>query len=85
MIDTWIIHEDFLTTAADVVAGSNATSYWQPIFPNSINVSNVEFYLFPNKDLEYSWRDTNAAIQMAPYLQIKMTLQPSWKEKRKIK
>jgi hypothetical protein len=85
VIDTWLIHPDFLTTTTDVVAGSNTTSYWQPIFPNSINVSNVEFYLFPNKDVEYSWRDTNAAIQVAPYLQIKMTLQPSWKEKRKIK
>jgi len=84
-VDTWLIHNDFLPNLTEVVAGSNGTNYWQTIFPNSINVSNAEFYLYPNKDLEYSWRDSNMGLQIAPYLQLKMTLQPSWKQKRKIR
>lgn len=84
-IDTWFIHNDFNASGTDIVAGSNAINYWQPIFPNSIHVSNVEFYVYPNKSLEYSWRDPDSSIFIAPYVQIKMTLQPSLKEKRKIK
>jgi prepilin-type N-terminal cleavage/methylation domain-containing protein len=82
-IDTWLIHDDF--SPLEIVAGSNAINYWQAIFPDSIHVSDVEFYVYPNKDLEYSWRDTDTSIFVAPYIQIKMTLQPSLKEKSKIK
>lgn len=85
IIDTWFIHKDFNPTAIDVVAGSNWINYWQPIFPDSIHVSDVEFYAYPNKSLEYSWRDNDPSILIAPYIQIKMKLQPSMKVKRKIK
>lgn len=84
IIDTWLIHRDFLTGATDVIAGSGTYDYWQPIFPNSINVSDVEFYLYPHKDIHESWRDSDSSIENAPYLQLKMKLQPSWKQKRKI-
>ncbi len=85
LIDTWLIHPDFLTGAVDVLADSNDANYWQSIFPDSINVSNVEFYLYPNTDPEYSWRDNNTSLQISPYLRLKMTLEASWKNKRKIK
>lgn len=85
VIDTWFIHPDFLTGSTSVIADSNTYSYWQPIFPNTINVSDVEFYLYPNKDTEYSWRDSDVSIEVAPYLQLKMNLQPSWSQKRKVR
>lgn len=85
IIDTWNIHPDFLTGTTDIVASSVSYDYWQPVFPNSIHVSDVEFYLYPNKAAEYSWRDTDASLEVSPYLQLKLTLQPSWKEKRKIR
>ncbi len=93
-IDTWFIHPDFDPNYATgtnpyglpyILAGSGSYNYWQAIFPDTINVTNVAFYLAPNKNLEYSWKDTTTNVQIAPYLQLKMTLQPSWKEKRKIK
>lgn len=85
VIDTWMIHTDFLTGSTDVIADSVNHDYWQSIFPNNISVSDVEFYIYPNKDTQLSWRDSNVALQVAPYLQLKMKLQPSWAEKRKIK
>ncbi len=85
IIDTWMIHQDFLPNTTPVVAGSNNINYWQSIFPNSIHVSDLRFYLYPNKDSRYSWRDNSLSLQVAPYLQLKMTVQPSWKQKRKIK
>lgn len=84
VIDTWFIHDDFNSTWTDIVAGSNSVSYWQPIFPDSIHVSDVEMFIYPNKSLLHSWRDTDQSIFIAPYIQIKMTLQPSLKVKRKI-
>ena len=84
VIDTWLIHDDFNPSGTDVLAGSNAIDYWESIFPDSMHVSDVEFYVYPNKSLEHSWRDDDESIFIAPYVQIKMTLQPSAKTKRKI-
>ncbi len=89
-IDSWYIHPDFLpnTTSVQATAGNmkdgNIWKYWQPIFSDTINIQDVEFHLYPNKDAEYSWRDSDESLKVAPYLQLKMTLTPSWKEKRKI-
>ena len=84
LIDTWLIHNDFLPDTGDVIAWSNTNNYWQPLFSDKIHVSNVEFFLFPNKDLESSWRDTDPSLRVTPYIQLKMTLKPSWKTKRQI-
>lgn len=83
-VDTWLIDEDFTPGNSTPVAESSATEYWQKIFPDTIHVSRAEFFLYPNKDLEYSWRDTDPNIQVAPYVQIRLTLEPSWKKRKKI-
>ena len=85
IIDTWVIHPDFVNNGSEIIAWSNTTSYWQPIFPNTIHVSELAFYLYPNKSVSYSWADTSPNLQIAPYLQLRMVLEPSWKERRKIK
>ena len=84
IIDTWYIHPDF-SWGVQVIAESNATDYWQPLFPDTIHVKDVEFYPYPNKDLEYSWRDASANVNIAPYVRISMTLAPSWKSRKKIR
>jgi hypothetical protein len=87
-IDSWNIHPDFVSDGSLVVANESnlsSTSYWQPIFPNTIHVSRFEVYGYPHKDTEFSWRDSDPSLQVAPYIQISMTLQPSWKQKRKIR
>lgn len=85
VIDTWLIHEDFKTNPGEVVAGSNTIDYWQAIFPESVHVSDVEFYVYPNKSSLHSWRDIDPSVFIAPYIQIKMKLEPSIKVKRKIR
>jgi len=88
-IDTWLIHSDFLTWSVigddRIYAWENTYSYWQPIFSDTIHVSNFEVLAFPNKDPEFSWRDTDPSLRVTPYVQVKITLQPSWKVKRQIK
>lgn len=85
-IESWYIHEDFLSSLWEVkVTSSNSEQYWQPIFSDNINVKDVQFFLYPNKDIQYSWKDTDTALSVSEYLWLQMTLQPSWKEKRKIR
>ncbi len=84
IIDTWIIHPDFNSASAEIVAWSTTDSYWQPVFPNSVNISNFELYVYPKKDLEYSWRDSDSSILVSPYIQMKYTISPSLKVQAKI-
>jgi hypothetical protein len=84
-IDTWLIHDDFLSSTTPVIAGSNAVSYWQPLFTNTINVKNLQFFLYPNKNTQFSWKDNDSNILVAPYVRVSMELSPSWSIKRKIK
>ena len=83
-IDTWYIHQDFESITGNVVADI-ITDYWQPLFPDTIHVKDVQFFPYPNKDLEYSWRDSDPAVNIAPYVRISMTLTPSWKSRKKIR
>ena len=85
LVDTWNIHPDFTGTWLPIIAWTTTADYWQPIFSDTIHVSRAEFFLYPNKDLLSSWRDTSESIKVSPYLQLRLTLEPSWKERRKIR
>jgi len=84
VLDTWLIHPDYASWDATIIAGSNTENYWQPIFPTSINIKDFEMYAYPNKDLNLSWRDDNESILIAPYIQINYTIEPSLKVQAKI-
>lgn len=86
-IDTWIIHEDFNGSTTDVIAGSysDINKYWQPLFSDEINVSDVEFRVFPHTDVNHAWRDSDPKVNIAPYIQIQMTLSPSYSAQRWIR
>lgn len=85
LIDTWFIHPDYASWDDTIVAWSNSNNYWQPIFPSSINIKDFEIYAYPQKDLNLSWKDPNSNILVAPYLQVKYTIEPSLSVKAKIK
>ena len=89
MIDTWILHPDFTSWSSEIVIDtSNANNYWQNIFSNRIHVSKAEFYLYPNQDLDYAWAVSSTDrpdLQVSPYLQLRVRLEPSWRERRKIR
>jgi hypothetical protein len=79
--ETWIINPDFAWTWW-VIAWSNTWNYWVPLFPKSINVKDVQFYIYPNKDINLAWKDSLVSSNFSPYLRIKYTLTPS-RDKRK--
>lgn len=79
--ETWIINPDFAWTWW-IVAWSNSWNYWVSLFPKTINVKDVKFFLYPNKDLNLAWKDPSISSNFSPYLRIQYKLTPSW-EKRK--
>jgi len=89
-IDTWLINKDFAwqsnyTSVNSIVAWSTSDSYWIPLFWDNINVKNVKFFMYPNKDYKLSWRNTAPKVNIAPYIRIKMTLVPTYKSRSWIK
>lgn len=84
IIDTWMIAESF-GTGTQSIAGSNNFSYWQPLFPDSVNVSDFQVYLYPNIDVKHAWKDTSLSSNINPYMRLSITLEPSWKKRSAIK
>ncbi|MFA5917670.1 MAG: prepilin-type N-terminal cleavage/methylation domain-containing protein [Candidatus Gracilibacteria bacterium] len=82
--ETWIINPDFAGTGG-VIAGSNSGNYWVSLFPKSINVKELDFFLLPNKDINLSWKDSLSSSNFSPYLRIKYTLTPSRSKRGGIK
>jgi len=89
-VDTWLINKDFAWKSNYgawnfIVAGSDANNYWQPLFWKNINVKNVEFFMYPNKDFKLSWRNVDPKVNIAPYIRLKMTLEPTARARKWIK
>lgn len=85
-VNEWIIHPDYVSDGSRIIAWSiDMNPYWQNIFSNRIHVSRAEFYLYPNQNLDYAWSDSRDDLQLAPYLQLSITLEPSWKERRRLR
>ncbi len=94
IIDTWIFDREVYGLTNAVVADSNPWSdvydhdsenYWVNLFPNTINVKNIDFFLYPSKDINLAWKETNPDINIAPYIRINLTLTPSWRKRVIIK
>lgn len=84
IIDTWMIHPSF-GTGGNIVAGSNDFSYRQPLFPDTVSVTDFQVYLYPNIDVKHSWKDTTPSSNINPYLRLSITLEPSWKKRSGMK
>ncbi len=82
VIDTWIINTDF-TSWIEQVAWT-WTVNWVPLFPDSINVSEFKIYAYPNKNIEYDWKNDSIWWNISPYLILKMKLKPSWRSRKQV-
>jgi hypothetical protein len=85
-IDTWLYDEWIFWTWLVAWTWSNALDKnWIDLFPDYINVKDVQFYVYPNKYNKYSWADSDPSVNIAPYVRINMTLSPSRKKRRWMK
>jgi len=84
VIDTWTVNDEF-SWETDKIASEWTNNYRQPIFPNTMNVKNAKFILYPNKDNNLAWKDDSSShSSISPFVKIYMTLTPSEKKKRAI-
>lgn len=81
LYDEWIYGSWIIAWVRDTSNNKNRIS----LFPDYINVSDLQFYVYPNKYNKYSWADSNWESNIAPYIRINMTLSPSRKKRWWIK
>lgn len=84
LIDTWVIHNDFWWWN-EYVAWSLSQNFWISLFPDDINVSKFEVFLYPNKDPDLAWKTIDSSVNIAPYVRLNLEMWPSWKTKNKSK
>lgn len=80
IIDTWMIDPNFWTWT-QVIAWTDNNNYWQPMFPDTISVSDFQVYLYPNTDIKKAWKNNSNSTNINPYLRLSITLEPSWKKR----
>lgn len=84
IIDTWQCSTDYNCSWPDnMPAGKD--SEWVNILPSYIDVKNIKFYIYPNKDYRLSWKETDSSININPYIRINMTIGFAWKRRKLIK
>lgn len=95
IIDSWICHPDWRCTWPSYgSSGSGATwnnSEWVDLFPDTINVKNLSFTIYPQKDPWKSWAapDTLGTAGVSPfihpYARLQLTLGFAWGKRRTIR
>jgi hypothetical protein len=80
VIDTWECNPDYNCT---LPTGINAE--WVDIFPEWVNVKNINFYPYPEKDFHYAWKESDDSITMNSYVKIQLTLGLAWEKRKKIR
>lgn len=80
IIDTWIYDKATYGLTTDIKADNTTAGYQKyrvPLFPSTMNVQQVKFYLYPYKDPNLSWKDTTPQVNVNPYLRMQISLTPS--------
>lgn len=98
IVDSWVCHPDWRCSGPGYWPsgsyGSGATGNdgeWVDLFPDSINVKNLSFTVYPQKDPWKSWSapDTlgTAAVSpfIHPYARLQLTLGFAWGKRRTIR
>lgn len=93
-VDTWILHPNWTGTGPIVPWWTLATGHddeWVDLFPNTINVKSLKFYVYPEKDPWISWYEKDCTVPACtspfihPYVRIQMTVWFTWWKRRVLK
>lgn len=97
-IDTWLLHNQWtngvsLATSWDRLATWTGNE-WVDLFPNSVNIKSLQFYVYPKKDPWMSWDAQDCTLVspptcvspfIHPYVRIQMTVGFAWGKRRVLK
>lgn len=84
IIDTWECHADYNCTGPDNLP-TGAESEWVNIFPDWVNVKNIDFYPYPEKDFRYAWKESSDSLVLNSYVRMHINLGLAWEKRKKIK
>lgn len=98
-IDTWVCHPDWSCSGPTLAGGygtlptGTGSSEWIKLFPDYVDVRQLSFTLYPEKDPWKSWAapddlsGTPGFISpfIHPYVRLQMTLGLAWERRRLIR
>ena len=67
--DSWVCNKDYCPAGSGPVDGDAG---WVDILPDYINVKSLQFYVSPNKDVSYAWKETSGIS--APYVRVALRI-----------
>ncbi len=59
-----------------------SSNWWVPLFPEYINVKNVNFNIYPIKDYKLAWKENDLSMTINPYVKLNINLWLSWWKRR---
>ncbi|MCH2188787.1 prepilin-type N-terminal cleavage/methylation domain-containing protein [Candidatus Gracilibacteria bacterium] len=83
VVDTWYIDPQFTGGQAILAGSGGIDAYWQPLFPDSVHVSDFSVTAYPNTDASLAWKQSG--VDLAPYVQLQFRLLPSWHTRKVLK
>lgn len=83
VVDTWLYHKDF--DNSESIAWNWSNDKWIDIFPSTINITDFQVFPYPNKNINYAWKDYSPEVNISPYIRIKFNILPSLKKRSNIK
>ena len=84
IIDTWACHQDYACIWSNNLATGTEIE-WVDIFPSWVNVKNIDFLPFPEKDFRYAWKESSDSLVLNSYVRIRLTLGLAWEKRKKIR
>gem|GEM_PF-2812221 len=87
-------HQDNVIAGDEAVRNNDSSKmdiYWQPLFSDDISVTDFTVEIYPHTDPNLGWKhfpdttpnadEKNQAINIAPYIRLSLSLQPSRKKR----
>ena len=96
-VDTWLLHRDWpggVSLASGDKLATGTGNEWVDLFPNSVNVKSLQFFLYPQKDPWLSWdaKDCGSSSPancvspfIHPYVRLQMTVGFAYGKRRTLK
>jgi hypothetical protein len=86
VIDTWRIDTQFASWDSEKIAELEGVEWFrQPLFPNTINITDFNVFVYPNKDYRNAWKEAESQENVSPYIILSYKMKPSWLARKQTK
>jgi hypothetical protein len=86
VIDTWRIDTQFASWDSKKRAELDGAEWFrQALFPSTINITDFNIFVYPNKDYRNAWKEAESVTNLSPYIMLNYKMKPSWLARKQTK